>query len=56
MMGDDWARLSRTARDAAYNNTAAVRETARILAEWTAASAAFRARHPKGLDIPLRSA
>ncbi len=50
--GDDWARLSRPARDAAYNNTAAVKESGRILAERAAASAEFRARHPKGLDLP----
>jgi arylformamidase len=49
--GDDWARMPRPARDAAYNNTAAVKDSARILAERAAASAEFRARRPRGLDI-----
>ncbi len=52
MTGDDWARLSRPARDAAYNNTAAVADSGRILAERAAASAEFRARHARYLDIP----
>ncbi len=48
----EWGRLSRAARDAAYNNTEAVADSAAIVARRTAASAAWRARHPAGLDIP----
>lgn len=40
----------RAARHPAYNNGAAVPETAAILASWRARSAAFRAARPAGLD------
>lgn len=48
----DWGRLSREARDAAYNNTAHVTDSATLIAAREARSAAFRAAHPQGLDIP----
>jgi acetyl esterase/lipase len=47
-----WEMLSRAERDAAYNNSAAVADSARHLARWTAASAARRAGQPGLLDIP----
>jgi acetyl esterase/lipase len=47
-----WATLGQAARDAAYNNNLAVANSA-ALVEWrNAASAAFRAAHPAGLDVP----
>jgi arylformamidase len=52
MTAMDWGAMSRAERDAAYNNSAAVAESADYLARWTAASAAFRAAHSKFLDIP----
>jgi arylformamidase len=48
----DWSALSQPARDAAYNNSAAVPESAALLAEWTAASQALRAAHSATLDLP----
>lgn len=48
----DWSMMSRAARDAAYNNTEHVRESATLVAAREAASAAFRAAHPALLDIP----
>jgi arylformamidase len=47
-----WSALSQAVRDAAYNNSAAVPESAALLAEWTAASAVVRARADAQLDIP----
>lgn len=47
----DWGRLSRTERDAAYNNSAAVAESAVLSAARDVASAAFRAAHPLHLDL-----
>jgi len=44
--------MSRAERDAAYNNSAAVADSAEHLARWTTASAAWRAAHPAHLDIP----
>lgn len=43
--------MSRAALDAAYNNSAAVRDSAEIVAEWEARSARLRARHPEGMDL-----
>jgi acetyl esterase/lipase len=44
--------MSRAERDAAYNNSAAVADSAEHVACWTTASAAWRAAHPAHLDIP----
>jgi hypothetical protein len=43
--------MDRAALDAAYNNGAAVKDSARIVAEWEARSARMRARHPEGMDL-----
>jgi arylformamidase len=43
--------MDRAALDAAYNNGAAVKDSARIVAEWEARSAQLRARHPEGMDL-----
>jgi acetyl esterase/lipase len=47
--------MSRTKRDAAYNNSAAVSDSAEHVARWTAASAALRTARPEHLDIPYAS-
>ena len=47
--------MSRAERDAAYNNSAAVSDSAQYVARWTTASAALRAAHPKFIDIPYAS-
>lgn len=47
----DWGALSRAARDAAYNNTAAVADVAAIHAARTRDSAAVRAACPAALDL-----
>src|SRR5580692_11012870 len=47
----DWGAMSRAERDAAYNNSAAVQNSAELNAARGAASAAFRAAHPKHLDL-----
>jgi arylformamidase len=47
-----WALLSQAARDAAYNNNLAVANSAVLVERRNAASAAFRAAHPAGLDVP----
>ena len=47
----DWEALSRAERDAAYNNTAAVADSAALCDARIAASAAFRAAHPGALDL-----
>jgi arylformamidase len=52
----DWGKLSRADRNAAYNNSAAVPESADFVARWTAASQAFRAAHAVHLDIPYAGA
>ena len=44
--------MSRAARDAAYNNTVAVADSAALNARRIAASAAFRASVPGSLDVP----
>jgi arylformamidase len=43
--------MDRAALDAAYNNGAAVKDSAQIVAEWEARSARLRARHPEGMDL-----
>jgi len=52
MTAPDWGTMSRAERDAAYNNSAAVAESANYVARWTAASAVWRAAHSEHLDIP----
>ena len=47
----NWGTMSRAERDAAYNNTEAVPESADLLAGWRAESAAFRASHAQHLDL-----
>ena len=48
----DWGTMSRAARDAAYNNTAAVPNNPDLTAARIAASAKFRAATPGSLDVP----
>ena len=48
----NWGSMSRDERDAAYNNTNAVKNSAELNAAREAASAAFRLKHPAHLDIP----
>jgi arylformamidase len=43
--------MDRVALDAAYNNGAAVADSASIVADWDARSARLRAAHPEGLDM-----
>jgi arylformamidase len=43
--------MDRAALDAAYNNGAAVENSAQIVAEWETRSARLRARHPEGMDL-----
>ncbi len=47
----DWGAMSRAERDAAYNNSAAVKNSVELNAAREAASAAFRAAHPGHLDL-----
>jgi arylformamidase len=47
-----WATLDQAARDAAYNNNLAVANAAALVDRRNALSAAFRAAHPGGLDVP----
>jgi arylformamidase len=51
-----WATMSQAARDAAYNNNLAVKNSAELIERRNAASAAFRKAHPAGLDVPYGSA
>src|SRR5438034_1159914 len=51
-MSAAWPTLSQAERDAAYNNNAAVANSAELIERRNAASAAFRKVHPSGLDIP----
>jgi arylformamidase len=46
----NWGAISRAERDAAYNNPAAVPESAALLAEWRTSSEAFRTAHAQHLD------
>jgi arylformamidase len=48
----DWGTMSRAARDAAYNNAAAVANSAALSQQRREASAAYRAAHAKALDVP----
>jgi acetyl esterase/lipase len=48
----DWGAMSRAARDAAYNNGAAVKNSAALSQERREASAHYRAAHAKALDLP----
>lgn len=48
----NWGEMSRAARDAAYNNAAAVANSAALNRERVEASAAFRAAHSGALDLP----
>jgi arylformamidase len=43
--------MDRAALDAAYNNGAAVRDSAQIVADWEARSARLRAKHPESMDL-----
>ena len=47
----DWGAMSRAERDAAYNNSAAVKNSVELNAAREAASAAFRTAHPGHLDL-----
>ena len=47
----DWGRMSRAERDAAYNNTLAVKNSAELNAEREAQSAEFRRARPGHLDV-----
>lgn len=51
-----WATLDQAARDAAYDNTAAVADSAAQMAVRNAASAAYRAAHAGALDIAYADA
>jgi acetyl esterase/lipase len=46
-----WADMSHAARDAAYNNGAAVANSTLIIDRWVADSVAFRAKHPAHVDL-----
>ena len=46
-----WRGMTRPELDAAYDNSAAVSGSARIVAGWRTRSGAFRARHPDLLDL-----
>jgi hypothetical protein len=48
----NWSDMSRAARDAAYNNGAAVANSAKLNQARREASAAFRAAHGGALDLP----
>jgi len=47
-----WSKLSQVERDAAYNNNAAVADSAALVDRRNARSAVFRAAHPGALDVP----
>jgi arylformamidase len=47
-----WSTLSQTERNAAYNNNAAVADSAALIERRNVQSAAFRGAHPRGLDVP----
>src|SRR5437763_15836005 len=48
----NWGTMSRGERDAAYNNSGAVKNSAELNAAREAASAVFRKTHPQHLDLP----
>src|SRR5262245_5480704 len=47
-----WRGMTRPELDAAYNNRAAVANSAEKIAEWVERSAKFRAQHAELLDVP----
>ena len=47
-----WRGMSRTELDVAYNNSAAVADSAQRLADWTERSAVLRRKFPDRLDLP----
>ena len=47
-----WCGMTRAQLDAAYNNGAAVADSAARIADWTERSARLRERHPGALDLP----
>ncbi len=47
-----WSTLNRAERDAAYNNNAAVADSAALIDRRNARSAVFRAAHSGALDVP----
>lgn len=47
----DWSTLDQDARDRAYNNAAAVVDSAALVAQWEERSAALRERHPAKLGL-----
>jgi arylformamidase len=49
---DNWATLNRAQRDSAYNNSAAVADSAKIVDGWTQDSAKLRERFASSVDIP----
>lgn len=51
-MEKDWGALSRSARDAAYNNSEHVKDSSGLIAAREVASDAFRRARPGKLDIP----
>ncbi len=51
----NWATMSRAERDAAYDNSNAVKNSAALNEARIAASAAFRRAHPGHLDLPYGS-
>jgi acetyl esterase/lipase len=48
----DWGAMSSAARDAAYNNGAAVANSTALIKERREASALYRAAHAKAIDLP----
>src|SRR4051812_7590510 len=48
----DWGRMTRADRDLAYNNGAAVPDSAQIMERIIAASTNLRAQRSKHLDVP----
>jgi len=53
---DNWAALDQAQRDAAYNNNAAVADSAAWIEKRNRDSAAFRAAHPDNLDLAYGTA
>jgi arylformamidase len=50
-----WGSMTRAARDAAYNNAAAVNASTQIIDGWIAASATFRSQRSKHIDLAYGS-
>jgi arylformamidase len=48
---DTWSTMTRQARDAAYNNGAAVSGSTQMVESWVAASATLRSQRPQHLDL-----